>query len=72
MKDWCEDMKSDNIETMINDKENEVREKLFQWLVPRYPHGVETSMKGSNCVFDFVHLLCYICQKKIQFEVDHI
>ena len=55
--------KSDNIEIMINDKANEVVEELFQLLLHRYPIGLETSMKGSQFVFDCVHLLHYEVHK---------
>ena len=37
--------KSDNIEIMINDKADEVIEKLFQSFLYRYQIGRETSMK---------------------------
>ena len=51
--------KSDNIEIMINDKEDEVIKKLFQSILSRYQIGLETSMNSSNFIFDFVHLLHY-------------
>ena len=53
--------KSDNIEIMINDKADKVLEELFQSLLSRYQIVLETSMKGSNFVFDSVHLLYYKC-----------
>ena len=40
--------KSDNIEIMIKDKEDKVREELFQLLLSRYQVGLKTSMKGSD------------------------
>ena len=43
--------KSDNVKMMINDKEDEVIE-LFQSLLSRYQIGLETSMKGSDFIFD--------------------
>ena len=49
--------KSDNIEIMINYKADEVIEELFQSLLSRYQIGLETSMKGSDLVFDCVHFL---------------
>ena len=49
--------KNDNTEIMINDKADEVIEELLQLLLSRYQIGLETSMKGRNFVFDFVHLL---------------
>ena len=48
---------SDNIEVMINYKADEVIEELFQSLLSRYQIGLETSMKGSDLVFDCVHFL---------------
>ena len=48
---------------MINDKADEVIEDLFQSLRSRYQIGLETSMKGSDFVFDCVHLLYYKCHK---------
>ena len=53
--------KSDNIEIMINDKADKVLEELFQSLLSRYQIVLETSMKGSNFIFDSVHLLYYKC-----------
>ena len=55
--------KSDNIEIMINDKSDEVIEELLQSLLSRYQIGLETSMRGSNCIFDYVHLMYYNCHK---------
>ena len=55
--------KSDNIETMINDKADEVIEELFQSLLSRYQIDVETTMKGSSFIFDHVHLLYSKCNK---------
>ena len=51
--------KSGNIEIMINDKADEVVEELFQSLLSRYYFGLKTSMKGSDFIFDCVHLLYY-------------
>ena len=55
--------KSDNIEIIINDKPDEVIQELFQSVLSRYWIGLETSMKVSDFVFDFVHLLHYYCHK---------
>ena len=52
-----------NVEIMINDKADEVIKKRFQSLLSRYQIGLETSMKGSDCIFNCVHLLCYKCHK---------
>ena len=48
--------KSDNIKIMIIDKVDEVIEEVFQSLLSRYQIGVETSVKGSDFIFDFVNL----------------
>ena len=55
--------KSDNIEIIINDKADEIIEKRFQILLSRYQIGLETSMKGSDFIFDCVHLVYYKCHK---------
>ena len=49
------------MEIMINNKVNEVIEKLFQSLLSRYQIGLEKSTKGSDSVFDCVHILYYKC-----------
>ena len=49
--------KSDNIETMIIDKSDEVIEELFHSLMPRYQIGLEASVKGSEFILYCVHLL---------------
>ena len=54
--------KSDNIESMINDKADEVIKELFQSLKNRYQNNLE-SMKGSEFVFDYVHLLYHTYHK---------
>ena len=48
--------KSDNIEIMINYQANEVTENLFDSLKNRYQINLK-SIKGSEFVFDYVHLL---------------
>ena len=53
----------DNIEIMINHKADEVTKELFQSPLSRYEIGLETSMRGSELVFDCVHLLYYKCHK---------
>ena len=47
--------KSDNIEIMINDEADEVIKELFDSLKNRYQNNLE-SMKGSEFVFNYVHL----------------
>ena len=54
--------KSGNIKSMINDEAVEVTEKLFESLENRFQNNLE-SMKGSDFVFDYVHLLYYKCHK---------
>ena len=60
--------RSINIELMINGKEDEVIEELFQYL-SRYQVGFETSLKGSDFIFDYVNLLQYKCHR-INFKCD--
>ena len=55
--------KHKNIEIMIYDGADEVIEEPFQLLLSRYQIGLETSIVGSNFIFDFVHLLYYKCHK---------
>ena len=47
--------KSDNIETIMNDKADEFIEELVESLKKRYQNKLEESMKGSKFVFDYVH-----------------
>ena len=55
--------KSDNVEVMSNDKADEVIEELFQSLLSWNQTGLETSVRGSDFVFDCVHLLNHKCHK---------
>ena len=55
--------KSDNIEIMINDEAVEILKELFHSLKNRYQNNFE-SMKSSEFVFNYVHLLYYKCHKK--------
>ena len=41
----------------------ELSKKFFESLLSRYQLGLETSMKGSNFVFDSVELLYHKCHK---------
>ena len=54
--------KSDNAEIMINDEADEVIEGLFDSLKNRYQSNLE-SIKSSEFVFDYVHLLYCKCHK---------
>ena len=47
---------------MINDEADEVKKELFDSLKKRYQINLE-SMKGSELVFDYVHLLYYKCHE---------
>ena len=47
---------------MINDEGDEVMKELSESLKNRYQSNLE-SMKGSDFVFGYVHLLHYRCQK---------
>ena len=55
--------KCGNTEFMIYDNPDEVIEELFQPILSRYQIGLETSMRGSNFIFDFAHLFYYKCHK---------
>ena len=46
----------------MNDKEDEIIEELIDSLKNRYQNNLE-SMKGSEFVFNYVHLLYYKCHK---------
>ena len=52
--------KSDNIEIIINDEADEVIKELLHSLINRHQNNLK-SMKGSEFVFDYVHLLYYKC-----------
>ena len=54
--------KSDNIEIMISDEGDEVIKELFDSLKNRYQSNLE-SMKGSEFVFNYVHLMYYKSHK---------
>ena len=52
------DSKSDNIEIVISDEADKVITELFDSLKNRYQNNLQL-MKGSEFVFDHVHLLYY-------------
>ena len=54
--------KTDFIEVMINSEAEEIIKLLFDSLKMRNQNKFE-SMKGSEFVFDYVHLLYYECHK---------
>ena len=47
---------------MINDEAHDVIKELFGSLKNKYQNNLE-SIKGSEFVFDYVHLLYYKCHK---------
>ena len=55
------------MQTMINDEADEVIKELFDSLKNRYQNNLE-SMKDSEFVFDYVHLIYYKCDKIDQIE----
>ena len=55
--------KSNNIEVTPYDNANEMVDELFESLLLRYHIGLETSIRGSNFIFDSVQLLHYKCHK---------
>ena len=55
--------KSDNIEIMIYDKADEVAKELLESLLNRYRIELETSMRGSDFIFDCLNLLRNKCLK---------
>ena len=54
---------SGNIKFTPYSDENDVIEKLFKPLRSRYQENLETSMKGSDFIFDSVQLMYYKCRK---------
>ena len=49
--------KSNNTEIMIYNKADEAIEELFESLLNGYQIGLETSMQGSDFIFDSINLL---------------
>ena len=54
--------KNNNLAFMINDGADKVVKELFDSLKNRYQNNFE-SMKGSEFVFDYIHLLYHMCHK---------
>ena len=44
---------------MINDKADEVTEEAFESLFSRYQFGLETRMRCSDFIFDYIDSLYY-------------
>ena len=55
--------KSDNIKFTPYNDVNEVIGELFKSFRSRYQRNLETSMKGSDFIFDSVQLMYYKCHK---------
>ena len=49
--------KSDNAEIMIGSDINEVIKEIFKSFLQRYQEGLQEKMRGSEFVFDGIHLL---------------
>ena len=54
--------KSYKTEIIISDEADKVIKKLFESIKSRYQNNFQ-SMRGSEFVFDYVHLLYYKCHK---------
>ena len=63
------DSKSGNIKFTPYSDANDVIEKLFTSLRSKYQDNLETSMKGSDFIFDSVQLKYYKCDK-VNFKRD--
>ena len=50
--------KSDNIEIMMGSETDNINQDLRESLLQRYQNELEEKIKGSEFVFDSVHLLC--------------
>ena len=55
--------KSNNIKFTSYNDANEVSDKLFESLRSRYQGKLETSMRGSDFIFDLVQLMYEKCHK---------
>ena len=62
----------DNIELMINNKEDRIIDKLFQSLLSRYQIGLQKSMKSSDVISDCVNFLQYKCHGINLNVTDHV
>ena len=56
-------LSSDNKRFISCSEANDVIDKLFKSLRSKYQDGLETSMKGSDFIFDSVQLMYYKCHK---------
>ena len=57
------DSKNDNSEIISSFNIDEINDELFEFLVLRYQSDLETSIKGTNFVFDGLDVLHYKCNK---------
>ena len=64
--------RNDNIKFTSYDDGNEVVHELFESLCSRYQGNLETSMTGSDFIFDSVQLMYYKCHEVILEMVVHI
>ena len=55
--------KSDNVEIMNGTDASDAINKLINSFIKRYQDGLETKMKGSNCIFERIDLLEYHLHK---------
>ena len=55
--------RSDNIKYTSYKNTKEVVDELFELLCSRYQGHLETSMRGSDFIFDSVQLMYYKCHK---------
>ena len=55
--------KREKIKIMIIDEVDETIEKLFKLPIEKYQNNLEKSMKGSEFIFVYNHLLYYKCHK---------
>ena len=55
--------KSNNIEFISDDNENEVVNELLESLLSKYQIGLEISMGGRDFIFDLVQILLHKCHK---------
>ena len=54
---------SDNTKFISYNEINEVFNELFESLCSKYQENLETSIKGSDVIFDWVQLMYYKCHK---------
>ena len=51
--------RSDNIEIMIGDDNDDIIEELFKSFIQKYEENLQNKMRGSDFVFDGVNFLYY-------------